>query len=291
MPPDEDSTQRTWVHPSELGMHSRTRTDRRRGVWLSVGLVLGGIGLLVVGVAMGVGSSEPGAHRRSVMSAIEASVAQVTVVHGDDRHAATGVVLDDGHVAVRADAISGADEVWVTCPGRDARRATAIASDPRAGLSIMTVEDTDGHAVIDTRAPAPGDTVIVARAGHGEAPPTVEHARVETIDATTTVHDSGTAAGATDDVAGSGTAVVRVRIGAFDRSPDASGTSSTVRVVSTTADPVGAAAASTDPPAGVDGAAFDPQGRFVGLIVRDDGTQRELLSATTVVHLAAVLAR
>lgn len=293
MPPDQSSTSRTWVHPSELGLHSRTRTDRRRGIWLSAGLVLGGVSLLLLGVAMGIGSSERGPARPDALDAITASLAQVTIVRGGERRTATGVLLDDGHVAVSADSLTGADEVWVTCAGRDARRATRIATDARTSLSVVTVVEGDSRSVIEDRAAATGDVVLVARAGLGEAAPSIEQARVDSTDTVAGGSDGPGSSTATSlgDSDGRDVAVVLVRISTTSGASRSSTVASSIRPVATSAGSTGTGGTSAPQRVDLDGAAFDSRGRFVGLVVRGDGTHRELLAAPSIMQLAPTLAR
>lgn len=266
-----DADARTWVHPSELGLRTRTRSDRRRGTWLSIGLIVVGIGLLGFGAVMGLSSSGRAATAGSATEAVAATLAEVTVVRGTDRRTVTGVVVDGrGHVAVRAAAVDGADEVWANCGGHGALRATRVDRDARALVAVLTVPSSGTRTVATPGTTAAGDVVRVAHVGTGEGPPVIEHARVEVGDRP----DRDAA-----------TAVVQMSTPSADRG--SSTTAETQRSITTTAATVDVG----DRPEGSDdGAVFDLRGRFVGIVVDGDGPRRELVPAAAVVRAADALA-
>ena len=125
---------RTWVHPSEVGMAQRKRSDRRRGTLMAAALVLGGVSVLSVCVTLGLGSTtrsatSPGARDR----AVAATVASLTVVRGVHSSTTTGIVIDDdGHIAVRAGAVVDATELWASTGSREPARAAGRITRPRA---------------------------------------------------------------------------------------------------------------------------------------------------------------
>lgn len=296
VPSDDSSETRTWVHPSELGLRTRTRSDHRRGAWLAVGLTLVGVGLLAFVITMdhdGTGT------RTTTLTAsvdtVSATLAQVTVVRGEDRSTVTGVVLDrHGHVAVRAEALDSADAIWVSSGGRDARRAAAVDIDHASGVAVLTMPERAGTPAMIRSSTSPGDEVFVTQVGTGEAAPTVEHARVQT----TRSPLSGWASGNT-------WALIRVRSTTGSASvPDSGSTSASVpadgRITTTTASrerggsPPGTEATPSDgdrDDESDDGAAFDRSGRLVGLVVDGDGDRLDLVPAATLVQVAASLSQ
>lgn len=274
-----DPGARTWVHPSEVGLHSRTRTDRRRGAWLSAGLVLTGAGLLAFGVAMGFGSTHRvAATRTGSPDAIAASLAQVTVVRGAQRRTVTGVVLDhEGHVAVRAAAIAGADEVWAGFGGTNARKVTDIVRDGDVGLAVVTTVDRVGRPAPAEPSPVGVEEVLLARVGTGEAAPSVERARIDRGDPVGDAEGSG------------GVALIQAvasDTGSATTTTLAVGSAATATIVTTS----GPSSSSTTTSDG-DGAAFDARGNFVGLIIRADGRHRDILPAATVMRVARGMSR
>ena len=165
---------RTWVHPSEVGLGRRDRTDRRRGAVLAGGLVVGGVGLLVAGVLMGLGweSAEPREEATAVAS-MTPSIASLTIEATDGRRtAATGVVLDgDGHVAVRASALPAGSTVWAACGGRAPERVTVHAVDEPSDVAVLSLPTPSGRAVATGDDPRLGQDVVVVQAAAGEEMP------------------------------------------------------------------------------------------------------------------------
>lgn len=149
--PPPGPADRTWTHPSEIGLATRGAYDRRRSSIIATGVVLGGLGLLLSGVLLGSGPRVvPASADSEPTNRLERSIATVLAVRGTSTSAATGLVIDEsGHVAVATEAISGADEVRVRLSGSggagggpadghdDQLRAVRVASDERAGLTVL----------------------------------------------------------------------------------------------------------------------------------------------------------
>lgn len=260
-PPDPA---RRWVHPSEVGLQHRTRTDRRRGTWLAAALVSTGVGLLALGASMGLGepttaSSTP----RPSTSSIASTLASLTVVTGQGRRTTTGVVIDgDGHVVTRTSLPTDTTEVWASCGGRQPTRADVLAHDASTGITLLAVSPGSGRPVIPTSSVTAGDEILVVTAGRGESPP---HTRTGTL------------------------APNGLRFVDLLRSPT-TGPILGVESATTNASPSAArstaqrAAGPDDDAGGSSGAvAFDPRGRFVGLVVA------ERTDLTTVVPADVVL--
>jgi hypothetical protein len=259
---------RTWVHPSEVGLAQRNRSDRRRATWLAAGLVLGGVGLLVFGVVMGLGSdAEPVTAASSPDDTVAATLAALIV---DGRaQPVTGVVVDDdGLVAVRASALGDDREVMVSCDGRDPHPATVIDRDDRADVAIVKADAGSGMPVVASRSATVGEDVVVARAALGERPPTLREFRI------------------TDDRVPSGDGSMSertlLRVEPTSRTPGTSALTSTSASMLTAASGSGRHA---------DGAAFDGRGRFVGLVVQGDDHEAMLLPASDVIEVALALER
>ncbi|UDY34859.1 hypothetical protein [Dermatobacter hominis] len=258
---------RTWVHPSEVGLEHRNRSDRRRAAWLTAGLVLGGVGLLVFGVAMGLGSgSDPVIADSDPRDAVAATLATLTVAGGQPP--ITGVVIDDdGLVAVRASALGDVQHVYVSCGGREPHQATVIDRDDEVDVAVVKADVGSGRPVVEDRSVEVGDDVLLARAGLGEGAPTMRDARI------------------TDDEVRSGTAS-SARLLRVETTGRATTTS---MVTSTSASMITTTSGRPEPDA--DGAAFDGRGRFVGLVVRGDGHEAVVLPAGEVIEVALALKR
>lgn len=171
--PDERTLQsgRAWQHPSEVGLATRGRADRRRSTFVASGVVLGGVGLLLTGVVLG-GLKEPSDTTTSTlpMERADLSVATVSVADGA-KGTVTGVVVDDdGHVIVDAAAIGDADRVWAKCGDGELQPAEVVGSDPDTGLVLLQLEDPSGVPVSVSRTPpAPGSELRLVRARGGVA--------------------------------------------------------------------------------------------------------------------------
>jgi putative serine protease PepD len=262
--------ERTWVHPSEVGMDQRGRTDRRRGKVLAGGLVVGGVGLLLFGVIMGLGWGTDDAPRSEATTAdaYSPTLAALTVRSSTGSSTATGIVLDgEGHIAVRASAIAGGDELWASCAGRPPERAIVVATDEQADVAVVHVATESGRAVVDGDRPRDGQSVIVVRAGSGEEEPTSW----------------------TSDVLASGLHLVRedgsVTEALFSTAMAGSsgaGGSSTTSAIATSVSSTVLTAART---AG-DGVVFDGRGRFLGLVVGGDRSAQLVLPASSVSAVA-----
>lgn len=261
---------RTWVHPSELGLENRRRSDRRRGTVLAAALVLGGVSLLTVVAVMGLGSaSSPATARSSPEQAVAATLASLTVVDGGTHRTVTGVVVDDdGTVAVRASAVQDADEIWASCGGRQPELVDVVGHDPASDVAVVSLPEGSGRPVVADSTVAVGDEVILARAGAGEAAPSMSSATIDADDVTT-------------PSIGTGTALIRIAATSDTRPSSAP--------ISTASSQLSAVGSSH--PAGADGAVFDPRGRFVGLVVHGDQRHPELLPADAVLDVALGLAR
>lgn len=171
--PDERTLQsgRAWQHPSEVGLATRGRADRRRSTFVASGVVLGGVGLLLTGVALG-GLKEPADTTTSTLPVERAdlSVATVSVADGA-KGTATGVVVDDdGHVIVDAAALGDTDQVWAKCGEGELQPAEVVGSDPDTGLVLLQLEDPSGVPVSVARTPpTPGSELRLVRARGGVA--------------------------------------------------------------------------------------------------------------------------
>jgi len=244
LPSGPDDRLRDWVHPSEVGLHRRTRTDRRRGAWLAAALMTAGIGLLAVGVSIGLGGSRTATSAtRPPSESIASNLASLTVVTARGRHSATGVVLDgNGHVATRSPVPTDAVEVWASCGGRQPVPVEISAHDETTGITILTLPPGSGRPVVPRSSITSGADVLIATAGTGESAPTV---RPGSLDA------------------------VGLR---FIDLLDAAATHQPLGITSghhpTTSTSV------TSPGAPSDGAAFDGQGRFVGLVIARGADER-----------------
>ncbi len=270
------SAERTWVHPSELGLEHRKRSDRRRGMWLGAGLVLGGFGLLAMCAAMG-GGSDPTETNATVSSqeAGAATLVSLTVVSPDGSHNVTGVVLDDdGHVVVRASAVDDASELWASCVGRAPAKVEVVARSGENDLAVVAMGEGSGTAATADSDLEVGDEVLLANAGTGEAPPQLRRALVTQAPTT-----GSTGTGSRSEAAApSETTAGRITVATL-------GPTATTQLASTRS--ATDVARSAPPP--VDGAMFTDRGRFLGLVIGGTGERTEVLPAATVLDAALAL--
>ncbi len=172
-----------WQHPSEVGLAVRGRSDRRRSAVIVAGLLLGGVGLLVSGVLLG--SMDDAETDDVVADRIEHSVANVVVVQDGVGSTVTGLVLDhDGHLAVRAGALRGAEEIWARCADGQMESASVVAVDPDKDLAVLRLAAPAGRpAQVSEAVPRPGMDVLAVDAVPGA---------VNTVEATVTTSTSTT---------------------------------------------------------------------------------------------------
>jgi S1-C subfamily serine protease len=135
---------------------------------LATGVVLGGLGLLLSGLALGSTREEPTSETADPepVERIEQSLATVVVERGGTRSTASGVVLDgQGHVLVPASALDGAERVEASCGDSEASAVTTVARDPASNLAVLRMDRPAGTpiAVAADQAAAQG-RVILARA-------------------------------------------------------------------------------------------------------------------------------
>lgn len=162
--PPPDPQDRTWTHPSELGLAVRGRSDRRRSSVIAAGVVLGGLGLLLSGVLVGSGGGSVSAVSDPVQR-IERSVVSVELVRSSGRSTVLpGLVLDsDGHVLV-ADPLTGVSSVRVVAADGEPVRALRVASDSDGMLGVVSTGAPLGApATVAPRVPDDGTDVVVTR--------------------------------------------------------------------------------------------------------------------------------
>ena len=177
--PDQRALQsgRGWQHPSEVGLATRGRADRRRTTMIASGVLLGGLGVLLSGLVIGNLGGDPATATASTLPVqrAERSVALVMSYEGDDATSASGLVLDDqGHLLVDADAVSGADRVWAKCADGEMQPAEVVGEDDRTGLVVLRIDRPRGDPVAVADLPPPsGEELRVLSARHGGADPTM----------------------------------------------------------------------------------------------------------------------
>ena len=82
-PPVRRSDRPALVHPSELGLQTRSRSDRRRGTWLAFDAGAGGPGPLAFGLIIGVGADrDPAPLRHPLIPRRPPKLASLTVLDG-----------------------------------------------------------------------------------------------------------------------------------------------------------------------------------------------------------------
>jgi hypothetical protein len=168
--PDERALQsgRAWQHPSEVGLATRGRVDRRRSTLIASGVVLGGVGLLLSGLVMGTMDEPASATTSTVpLQRADQSVALVTAVGGDGSTTSTGLVIDDeGHLLIDARSLGGADQVWARCAGGDMKLATVMARDERTDLAVLQMDSARGvPASVASGVPSAGEPLRLVQAG------------------------------------------------------------------------------------------------------------------------------
>ena len=120
-----------------------------------------------------------------VMHRIEQSVANVVVVDDGVAATVTGLVLDhDGHLAVRAGALRGSDEIWARCADGRMESASVVAVDADQDLAVLKLSSPAGSpAEVSEAVPRPGMDVLAVGAVPGA---------VNTAEATVTTSASTT---------------------------------------------------------------------------------------------------
>lgn len=165
--PDQRALQsgRAWQHPSEVGLATRGRADRRRSTVIAGGVVLGGVGLLLSGVLMGT-MQQPASATTSTVPAERANQSITLVTADGGGAAATGLILDDeGHVLVDARTLAGSD-VWVRCADGEMEKASVMARDERTDLAVLQLDRPHGvPASFASGTPDPGDELQLVSAG------------------------------------------------------------------------------------------------------------------------------
>lgn len=160
---------RVWRHPSEVGLATRGRVDRKRSTLLASGVLIGGLGLLISGVLLGANDGPATATTSTVpLERAELSVAQVmTDSTSPSTAAATAIVLDDrGHLLVDAGAVEKNTTVWVRCSGSPPVPAAVVARDDETDLAVLRMDEPDGvPASVGAGLPRPGSELVVVRAG------------------------------------------------------------------------------------------------------------------------------
>lgn len=168
--PDERALQsgRAWQHPSEVGLATRGRADKRRATLIASGVVLGGVGLLLSGLVMA-GADEPVSATTSTVPAQRAqqSVALVMSIDDDHMSSTVGVVLDDdGHVLVDAAVLEPGARLVAKCGDGASQPVTLTSTDPTTDLAVVQLEHPAGVPVsVADRAPRPGAPLTVVHAG------------------------------------------------------------------------------------------------------------------------------
>ncbi len=172
---------RAWQHPSELGLATRGRADRRRSTMIASGVLLGGLGMLLTGLVLGT-MDDPATATTSTLPVDRArqSVALVMDTGGDPSTAATALVLDDaGHLLVGADSVAGTDRVWAKCHTGEMQEAVVVGRDEATDLAVLKLELPRGVPVsVDATVPAPGTDLVLVDARSpavgGDTPMVVE---------------------------------------------------------------------------------------------------------------------
>ncbi len=188
--PDDDADDRhgpspQWRHPSEVGLAVRGRSDRRRSTLIATGLVLGGVVVLVSGVLLGSMDDHDGPDD-VVEHRIEQAVANVVVVDDEGvSSTVTGLVIDDeGHIAARADALRGAEQIWARCADARMEAAAVVAVDEDQDLAVLRLSSPAGRPVeVSEAVPSPGLDVLAVDAVPGA---------VSTTEATVSASDPST---------------------------------------------------------------------------------------------------
>ena len=131
--------------------------------------MLGGVVVLVSGVLLGSMDDHDGPDD-VVEHRIEQAVANVVVV--DDEGASTivtGLVIDDqGHVAARAGALRGAEEIWARCADARMESASVVAVDEEHDLAVLRLSSPAGRpAEVSEAVPRPGLDVLAVGAVPG----------------------------------------------------------------------------------------------------------------------------
>ena len=155
---------RPWQHPSEAGRAKADDTDRRRGVRLSLLLVLAGAGLLALGIAIGRADRDQ-AQTAAPSEKIGPTVATIAFSSGGQTQMATGVAVDrNGHVLVRASLLEGARRLRAACAGHAPAAATVVAVDEVDDVALVRMSGSSCRTVPVATKPKVGTEVMAVRA-------------------------------------------------------------------------------------------------------------------------------
>jgi len=176
--PDERALQsgRGWQHPSEVGLATRGRADRRRTTMIASGVLIGGLGVLLSGLVIGnLGGPATATASTIPVQRAERSVALVMSYEGDDATSSSGLVLDDqGHLLVDSDTVTGADRIWAKCADGEMQPAEVVGSDDSTGLVVLRIDRPRGDPVsVAELPPSSGEELRVVSSRHGGADPTM----------------------------------------------------------------------------------------------------------------------
>lgn len=166
---DSGDSSRAWRHPSEVGLATRGRADRRRSSLVAGGIVVGGLGLLVVGLLLGSErTSGPIEPTGASMERAAASLAAVTVVDPSGAsHRATAVALDgSGHLVLHSSSVEDASEVWARTPDGSVVAAELVGADDAASVAVLRLTGpAPDTARIATEMPDADDALLLLQRG------------------------------------------------------------------------------------------------------------------------------
>lgn len=181
----DHSGQRSWTHPSEIGLQTRVHTDRRRGRALVAGLIALGVAVLVgtAGLATAISGPDRPVNDASAQEPLSGCLALVDMAGPQGTAQATGLLVDHGrHVVVAADGVDTVAEVTVRI-GDQSTPGRVVAHDSYLDLALIELGDRIGSPPEMSKASSVGDPlriVLFDPAGHRRS----SQVRVERMAAT-----------------------------------------------------------------------------------------------------------
>ncbi len=165
------SGERTWTHPSEMGLKARVHTDRRRSRALVVGLVTLGVAVLAgtAGLATAISNRGGSVDGGASPAPLSGCLALVDMAGPGGSTQMTGLLIGDGdHVVVASDGIAPTSRFTVRIGGQSTP-GRVVAHDSYLDLALIELGARIGSPPEMTQDYSVGDSLRVVAfdpAGH-----------------------------------------------------------------------------------------------------------------------------
>jgi hypothetical protein len=168
-PLGQRATERTWQHPSEVGLETRCRVDQKRAGWIAGSVLL--VSLLLLGTGVSLGAAQPAGPSKQAASppsqiisaAAETAdssirpdvLARITVIRQGTATVAIALRFDTkGHLLMPAHLLAAANEVWATGVDGAQEEVKLVDADLGADLAVLRpVREGSGSAIAAAELP------------------------------------------------------------------------------------------------------------------------------------------